>query len=266
MLAGCAPVENPEESARFDTLLAVEQVAGVLHATSGGIVLDITATPPQIATAAVAAVAVLDEREWPFDVTLVLYRPGVADSGTEFTFALDDPRERLQQRAELWANLVTSGFASVRMNLFGEGSEYGDGVISVEGWAAQAAPPSTAEAYEGILRALDGTGLEPSRMQVNVDLGFQLLNDDVSVPIADGLLDTVERLIAEWGFAYAAVQVEPELTTITLARGHDGLAWVSFTPDEAAVVRAELAGAGLLTPSLRVTGLGSEPVAIWEGA
>jgi hypothetical protein len=254
----CAAEPDADERAAFQADLAVEQVDGVVHAYGEHVLLDLTKSPEEIAAAAESVRQLFEERDPEAGLTLLLYRQGVFDSRTEFSIdTVSEQVEKFEERVALWAGLVTRGFASVGMTLYSAGSQYGEGGISVSGWFGPGEQPSAGETYFEIVDGIAAVGLTPALMQVNVELGIDILCDDVSVPVAPRLFDTYERVVTQLNAAFDQIQIKPEGAVINIGHGpSDQGERVPLTDAEAAAVLAEFDAAGLLTDSLSIVDVG----------
>ena len=256
-LSACAPeTEESIDRARYQELLEIEEIDGVIAANRDGILLDITATPHEITETAVAVLALLDEQESDIPhPSFVLYHPGVGYSDTILEFAsLESAHDHFEERVQLWAELVTRGFTEVRMQFFTAGSEYGTGILSVHGWLGEGAEPSAGETYLGIRDSLESAALTNTELKVSVILGTKVLSDDASAPVGDNVLAVTESVATQAGVTGAAARLEATRTTVELAgRLDDAGASIPFTEAEVAAILAPFESAGLLTDALVIT-------------
>lgn len=270
---GCASAEEQATAAHYETVLAIERIDGVLHASTDRALLDITAPPADAASAALAVFDLLVEREGtdadPRDVGFELTRPGVLYPEIELTVPLAaEYRERLADAALLWATLVHEGYGSVRLNLFPDGSEFGFGVLSVRGWYESSPVPDLASGYTRLLESFGNSGLPSNGMQLNLDLGVGILNDDASYPVPAALIDAVGELTRDLDSELASIKVSADGVRVKIsgAVNDDGIR-EPLSDAERAHILSAFDEAGLLSETLTLVATAplGKNVTIWGG-
>ena len=247
-LVGCASAKDERDSARYDGMLEVEKVPGVLVAPYPyRVQVDPAASEQEIVTTALAVRDILDDlgSDRPPRVELVAVYPGDGSVQTEFTTTVYDDPERFERDVRVWASLLDDGFSHVRFNVF---DEAGDGVLNVESGEPGEPGPTLDESFEAMVGAL---GDDPSvfqGLQTEASLGRSLATNRSGQPaLPTGWGDALNSLATLTYITNSHATFKPDSILLSL------MGSTELSAEQNAEVMAVVAAAGVLQPSLTVT-------------
>jgi hypothetical protein len=247
-LVGCASAKDQRDSARYDAMLEVEKVPGVLVAPYPyRVQVDPAASEQEIVTTALAVRDILDGlgSDRPPKVELIAVYPGDGSVATEFTTRVFDDPDRFERDVSVWAGLLDDGFSQVRFNVF---DEAGDGVLSVQSGEPGEPGPTLDQSFDAMVAAL---GDDPSvfqGLQTEASLDRTLATNRSGQPaLPTGWGDALNRLATLPYISKSHATFNPDATALSLRGSAD------LSAEQNAEIMAIIAAAGVLQPSLNVT-------------
>ena len=247
-LVGCASAEDQRESARYDAMLEVEEVPGVLLAPYYyRVQVDPAASEQEIVTTALAVREVLEGlgSNRPPEVELIAVYPGDGIVETEFSTPVFDDPDRFERDVRVWAGLLDDGFRQVRFNVF---DEAGRGILSVQSGEPGKPGPTLDQSFDAMVGAL---GDDPSLMQgvtTEASLGRSLASNRSGQPaLPTGWGDALNGLAALEYISNSHATFKTDSTVLSLTGTAD------LSEQQNAEIMAVLTSSGVLQPSLSVT-------------
>ena len=247
-LVGCSGPADAHDSARYDAMLAVEEVPGVLVAPYEHYVqVDPAAPAEEIVETALGVRTILDAlgADRPRNIEFVAVYPGDGTVYTRFTTRVYGDADRFERDVRIWAGLLDEGFSSVRYNVF---DEAGDGVLNVHSDEPGESSTTMGKVFDAMIGALgdDAASFTGLQTEAIVD-GMRVTNRSGDPALPAGWEDALADVAGSPYIAKSVATFEPGTTTLRLTGG------VDLTAEQAAEVVAALAGRGVLQPTVSVT-------------
>ncbi|WP_291055394.1 hypothetical protein [Herbiconiux sp.] len=247
-LAGCAGADDSDDRARYDAMLEIEKVPGVLVAPYERYVqIDPAAPEDEIVTTALAVREILDGlgSDRPNELDLIAVYPGDAYVTTEFTTRSYEDADRFERDVRIWAGLLDEGFTEVRYNVF---DEAGDGVLNVHSGEPGEPGPTVNQAFDAMVAALGDDLMSFPGLQTEALVGDVLVTNRSGHPALPAGWDTALEEVTNLEYIPKAnAQFESDTTALRLT-GATGL-----TAEQTAEILGILGGAGVLQPSVSVS-------------
>lgn len=254
-LVGCASAEDQADRAKYDAMLRVDSVPGVVVASyANWVQVDPAAPEDEIVATLLAVRDILLDTDFD-DVTVVAVYPGDPQVNTEFTSRVLEGAQ-FERDAHTWAGLLDEGFTEVRYNVF---DDTGDGVLYVEYKNPDQPGPALSEAFEEMVSALGGSPDSHAGLQTEATIGTMLVtNRTGSLALPAGWPQVVDGISAMDFITHSSAQFNSDRAALALSGTAD------LTPEQNAAIMKLLTDNGVLQAGVTVAyAPGGDKPAVW---